>query len=187
MTRKGVGKADLNPASCHRESIQTKIMNTRIRSTILTTVLLTALALSIMVVASAFGQTNLLPGLPGQPSIPAPASALLKQLQPVQFLLVPATTVLITVFRRFIPKIPSQAWPFVAPFIGATLDYAAGKAGLWTGNAAVGAMLGGLGTWFHQLDKQTLGLTDKIAGVAPKPTTPVATQSTTASTSTKVG
>lgn len=83
-----------------------------------------------------------------------PQADIFQILKPLQFLLIPLVTVLIQLARKFIPMIPDTYWPFVAPFLGATLDYIAGQTGLWTGNAAVGAMLGGLGTWFHQFQKQ---------------------------------
>jgi hypothetical protein len=85
-----------------------------------------------------------------------------QKLKAVEFLLIPAVTVLIQLLRKFIPQIPASVWPWAAPFIGAILDYAASKAGLWTGNVVVGAMFGGLATWFHQLDKQSVNLLAKI-------------------------
>lgn len=92
-----------------------------------------------------------------------------QQLKPIEFLLIPAVTILIQALRKFIPAIPDKIWPWVAPLIGAILDFVASKAGWWTGNVAVGAMLGGLGTWFHQLDKNSVNLLEKIMPPAPKP------------------
>lgn len=97
-----------------------------------------------------------------------PALDIFKQLKPVEFLLIPLVTVVIQGARKFIPQIPDAVWPWVAPFIGAILDYTASKAGLWTGNAAVGAMLGGLGTWFHQLDKNSVNVLEKIMPTSGK-------------------
>lgn len=95
------------------------------------------------------------PGIIGDPNATAPGVSLPKVLQPLQFLIIPLVTVIIMGVKKLVPKIPPVAWPFVAPFIGALLDYAAAKAGWVTGSPVVGAMLGGLGTWFHQTGSQT--------------------------------
>jgi hypothetical protein len=104
-------------------------------------------------------------------------------LKPLEFLLIPAVTVLIQLVRKFVPQIPDNAWPWVAPFIGAILDYVGSKAGIWTGNVAVGAMLGGLGTWFHQINR-TVG--DPLGNILPpansKTPPPAPSGGTTAST-----
>jgi hypothetical protein len=88
--------------------------------------------------------------------------SIFSQLSGWEFLLIPFCTVLIQAVRKFVPQIPSNVWPWVAPFIGAILDYLGSKVGIWTGNVAVGAMFGGLATWFQQLDKQSVGFLDRI-------------------------
>lgn len=75
-----------------------------------------------------------------------------------QMFLVPAVTVLIMGFRKVVAIVPDQLWPWLAPFIGAGLDYAASMAGFWTGSGQVGLLMGGLAVWFSQLGKQTLEL-----------------------------
>lgn len=97
------------------------------------------------------------------------------KLKGLEFLLIPLVTVLIQAARRYIPQIPDAIWPWVGPFIGAILDYAATKAGLWTGNLAVGAMLGGLATWFHQLDKNSVNVLGRMLPPASAPPTPPST------------
>jgi hypothetical protein len=98
-----------------------------------------------------------------------PSLEIFKTLKPIEFLLIPLVTVLIQAARKFIPKIPSAVWPWAGPFIGAILDYVATKAGLWTGNVAVGAMLGGLATWLHQLDKNSVNVLGKLLPPASSP------------------
>lgn len=74
-----------------------------------------------------------------------------------QFLLIPIITALISGLRQLVPKIPSAMLPWLAPFIGAILDWAAMKSGIWTGgNVAIGLLLGTSATWFHQIGKQTM-------------------------------
>lgn len=92
-------------------------------------------------------------------AVPAPTPArvthFFQAVKPAEFLLIPTVIVLIMLIKKWIPKIPGAAWPYLAPFIGALLDYAATNFGLWSGNAGVGAMFGGLAVWFHQLGTQT--------------------------------
>jgi hypothetical protein len=152
---------------------ETKTMKTSMKNTVrLVLLALVAIFVWDLTCAIAFAQavaTNevVVPGADsGQPL------AIFTQLKPIEFLLIPAVTVLIQLLRKFIPKIPASWWPIVAPFIGATLDYAASKAGLWTGNVAIGAMLGGLGTWFHQLDKNTVDVLSNLLPSSSPPADP---------------
>jgi len=75
-----------------------------------------------------------------------------------KFLLVPIVTILIQAVRKWIPKIPPNYFPWIAPIIGGLLDYGASKAGIWTGSGEIGLMCGGLATWFHQTGRQTAEL-----------------------------
>lgn len=94
------------------------------------------------------------PGQTLEQAAKQPAKDIFSVLKPLQFLMIPLVTVVIQLARKWVPMIPDTYWPFISPFLGATIDYIAGAAGLWTGNAAVGALFGGLGVWFHQLQKQ---------------------------------
>lgn len=67
-----------------------------------------------------------------------------------KFLLVPASLVIVMAVKWLFGRIPDKLLPWIAPFIGAFLDLAASKAGFWTGDAGIGATMGGLATWFHQ-------------------------------------
>ena len=79
----------------------------------------------------------------------------------VKLLIVPFVTILVMAVRRWIGYIPDQVWPWATPIIGALLDYAGSKAGFWTDNVTVGAAMGGLATWFHQIGAQTREVTKK--------------------------
>jgi hypothetical protein len=76
----------------------------------------------------------------------------------VKVFIVPAVTVLVMGLRKVISAIPVQVWPWVAPFLGAGLDYAGAKLGFWTSSLEAGAAMGGLAVWFHQLGVQTKDL-----------------------------
>ncbi len=67
-----------------------------------------------------------------------------------QGMLLPITLVLVAAIKKWVTFIPDKALPWVAPVIGGLLDMAAEKFGLWTGNPAIGAAMGGLATWAHQ-------------------------------------
>lgn len=112
--------------------------------------ILSLLTLLIMLVASVCHaqDTNSVPVTP--PAV----THFFEIIKPFEFLLIPIVTVFIQLVRKFVPQIPSGVWPYAAPFIGALLDWLATKMGLWSGNPMIGAMLGGLATWFHQADKQ---------------------------------
>lgn len=94
-----------------------------------------------------------------------------------QMFLIPTVTVLIMGFRKFVGIIPDQLWPWISPFIGAALDWAASMAGFWTSNGQVGLLMGGLAVWFSQLGKQTKelkseGISITASGVSNQKTTP---------------
>lgn len=82
-----------------------------------------------------------------------------------QFLLVPTVMALVQALKTWVPLIPSRFLPWVAPFIGAALDYAASKAGFWTSDPAIGALIGGAAVWAHQAFTQPKG--DGEAPAAP--------------------
>lgn len=93
-----------------------------------------------------------------------------------QMFLIPAVTVFIMAFRRFVSFVPDQLWPWIAPFIGAGLDFVAVKVGLWTGSPETGLLMGGLAVWFSQVGKQTKeialqGLSVTPSGVSNQKTT----------------
>lgn len=71
-----------------------------------------------------------------------------------QGMLLPITMVLVAAIKKWVAFIPDKFLPWTAPIIGGLLDMTAQKFGLWTGNPAVGAAMGGLATWFHQAFKQ---------------------------------
>lgn len=73
----------------------------------------------------------------------------------VKIFIVPIVGVLVMALRKFVGKIPDQAWPWVTPFIGVGLDYLAAKMGFWTGSVEAGAAMGAAAVWFSQLGKQT--------------------------------
>lgn len=130
--------------------------------------LLVLLGLMVLDLACMMAIAQEVTNTPPVPVPDGPTLDIFKQLKPLEFLLIPAVTVLIQAARKFIPQIPDALWPWVAPFVGALLDYLASKAGLWTGNVAIGMMLGGLGTWFHQLDKNSVNVLAKLLPPAPK-------------------
>lgn len=94
--------------------------------------------------------TNAVPGATG--------GGLSAKLGQFQWVLIPLTTTVIGGLKKFISMIPSQLWPWVSPFLGAGLDWIGSKAGIWSGDPTVGALMGGAGTWFHQLLTQTKDL-----------------------------
>lgn len=67
-----------------------------------------------------------------------------------QFLLAPVVGILMQGVKNGLKMISPKFIPWLGPLVGAVLDYAAAKAGFWTGNGSVGAMMGGLATWAHQ-------------------------------------
>lgn len=71
-----------------------------------------------------------------------------------QGMLLPITMVLVYAVKKWVAFIPDKFLPWTAPIIGGLLDMAAQKFGLWTGNPAVGAAMGGLATWAHQVFNQ---------------------------------
>lgn len=78
-----------------------------------------------------------------------------------QFLLLPILTALALLVKKYIPRIPDVAFPYLLPVIGAIFDYLAIQMNLWQGNAAAGAVFGGLSVWVHQLFKQTVEAKEK--------------------------
>lgn len=89
----------------------------------------------------------------------------------VKVFIMPAVTILIMAFRRFVRVVPDQLWPWLAPFVGVALDYAASKTGFWTGSIEAGLAMGATATWFSQLGKQTkeiwqTGPTSTVSGVS---------------------
>lgn len=89
----------------------------------------------------------------------------------VKVFIMPVVTVFIMAFRRFVRVVPDQLWPWLAPFVGVALDYAASKTGFWTGSIEAGLAMGATATWFSQLGKQTKeiwesGPTSTVSGVS---------------------
>lgn len=74
-----------------------------------------------------------------------------------QGMLLPITLVLVAGIKKYVRLIPDRYLPIAAPIVGGLLDMAAQKFGFWTGNAAVGAAMGALATWAHQLWNQNTG------------------------------
>ncbi len=119
---------------------------------------------------SLLAQTNM-PVLTNSVPVQVPpdsVSAFFTKMAPLQFVLVPIVTVSISVVRKYTTKIPEAVWPYASPFIGAGLDWLGTNFGLWSGNVAAGAMLGGLSTWFHQIDKHG---PDLLSNLLPPKTT----------------
>ncbi len=73
----------------------------------------------------------------------------------VKLFMIPIVMLAIQGFRKAVTFVPDQMWPYITPFIGVGLDYAAAKAGFWTNSAEAGAIVGGLATWFHQVYAQS--------------------------------
>lgn len=99
----------------------------------------------------AFGQTN-------NPAFTADDEKIrdaLGKYSLVKIFIVPIVGALVMGLRKFVGKIPDQAWPWVTPFIGVGLDYLAAKMGFWTGSVEAGAAMGAAAVWFSQLGKQT--------------------------------
>lgn len=67
-----------------------------------------------------------------------------------KFLIAPVTLIAVAALKKWVAMIPDKWLPWTAPLIGAVLDQLAAKFGLWTGDLAAGAALGGLATWAHQ-------------------------------------
>ena len=93
------------------------------------------------------------------PIIPPPAPekivAFQRFISPWQFILVPIVLVIVQFFKHVIPNVPAAVWPYASPVVGALLDWIAIEAGWWTGNPTIGAMLGGLSSWFYTAIKPT--------------------------------
>jgi hypothetical protein len=133
---------------------------TRIKKAVLSI----ALILAVWFVAgSVFGQDTNTPPLPGP--APAPSGGLSGKLGQFQWVLVPVTTIIIMGVKKWVPAIPSQLYPWIAPLLGGALDWFGTQAGIWSGDALVGAAFGGLATWFHQLGSQTKEL---VSGPDPQ-------------------
>lgn len=113
------------------------------------TVFLVAIVFDLLLLV-AFAQTA-----PAGPIDDAAATAWFARFSKWQLFLVPLVTVVVAAFKKAFTAIPSQAWPWLAPFVGVGLDYVGSKFGLWSGNAAAGAILGGLSTWFYEFTAQT--------------------------------
>lgn len=83
-----------------------------------------------------------------------------------QLLLIPIVTVVVAAVKKWIPLIPTQLLPWIAPFIGVGLDYFGSHLGLWSGNVAAGAAMGGLATWFNEFLSQTKELKEEVSAPA---------------------
>lgn len=73
----------------------------------------------------------------------------------MKLFIMPVVTLIVMLSRKYVGRIPDQAWPWLAPFIGVGADYLASKTGLWTGSAEAGAAMGGLAVWLHQWGSQS--------------------------------
>ncbi len=115
-------------------------------------VVLALTALAFLVLPGAFGQD---PTTNSVPTFDEKATKFVTlNFSYWQVLLVPICLVLTTLVKKYVALIPDNMLPFVAPILGGLLDMAATKFGLWSGNAAVGATMGALATWFHQAYSQ---------------------------------
>ncbi len=100
---------------------------------------------ALFVSVSAFGQ-----GTNAPTGIDATIASGVAKFSYWQTMLLPITLVIVMAVKKWVSFIPDKALPWVAPVIGGLLDMAAEKFGLWTGNPAIGAAMGGLATWAHQ-------------------------------------
>lgn len=109
--------------------------------------------IALFVCFGLYAQTN---GVPTTGSLPSLASLPTW----LQGLVVPATLVIASLLKKYVPRIPANALPFIVPFIGAGVDILLDLVGLWgnqglANSAIAGAALGGLATWLHQMGKQS--------------------------------
>jgi len=90
----------------------------------------------------------------------------------LQLLITPLTFALVALVKKYLPRI-SAAWlPLAAAVVGAVVNSLSDLIGLWgtqglTDSALLGAALGALATWLHQLGKQS-------GVIPPTPPTPPA-------------
>lgn len=116
--------------------------------------------------------TNTPPATTDMEATDAGIHAFLTKYSVLKLFLVPLITVGVMGLKKVIGAIPIQVWPYVTPFLGTGLDYLGEKAGIWSGNAVVGAAMGGLAVWFHQIGAQAKEFVKEGSTRSDTPQTP---------------